>query len=63
MPIDLDTLSDEEVIALQEKLVLRSEFITVSPEVEAEIRARLKTLPEDRKTALSWGDAKRRLEP
>jgi hypothetical protein len=63
MPIDLNTLSDDEVIELQEKLVLRSEFIAVTPEVEAEVRARLKTLPEDRKTAITWEDAKRRLEP
>lgn len=55
--MDVNTLTDDEVIDLQDKLALRAEFIRVTPGVESEVRARLATLDEDRKDALPWRDA------
>lgn len=42
---------------------LEEEQIPVSPEVRNEVESRLKTYDEDKKTAMPWRDALRRLTP
>lgn len=42
---------------------LEQDEVPVSPEVRAEVESRLKTYDEDKKTAMPWRDAQRRLEP
>lgn len=61
--MNVEALTDDEVIELQDQLVLRAASIQVSPAVESTIRGRLATLDEDRKSAITWEDALRQLQP
>jgi hypothetical protein len=65
-------LSKEDVktLTMDQKLELmglflsenrRQDQIPVSPEVEYEIKSRLKTFPHDKTASVAWEEAKRRL--
>lgn len=65
------TRDDVKILTADQKLELmdllsesfEDEQIPVSPEVRNEVESRLKTYDEDKKTAMPWRDALRRLTP
>jgi putative addiction module component (TIGR02574 family) len=62
---DIKELTPTQKLELLELISesLEQDEVPVSPEVKAEVESRLKTYEEDKKTALPWRDAQRRLEP
>jgi putative addiction module component (TIGR02574 family) len=62
---DVKTLTRDEKLELMDLLSesLGQNQIPVSPEVEDEIRRRLKTFSQDKAESVGWEDAKRRLMP
>ena len=62
---DVKALTADQKLELMDLLSesLEEEQIPVSPEVRNEVESRLKTYDEDKKTAMPWRDALRRLTP
>jgi putative addiction module component (TIGR02574 family) len=62
---DVKTLTADQKLELMDLLSesFEDEQIPVSPEVRNEVESRLKTYDEDKKTAMPWRDALRRLTP
>ena len=62
---DVKALSADQKLDLMDLLSksLEEDHIPVSPEVRDEVESRLKTYDEDKKTAMPWRDALRRLTP
>ena len=62
---DVKTLTADQKLELMDLLSesFEDEQIPVSPEVRNEVESRLKTYDEDKKTAMPWKDALRRLTP
>ena len=62
---DVKALTADQKLELMDLLSesLEEEQIPVSPEVRDEVESRLKTYDEDKKVAMPWRDALRRLTP
>jgi putative addiction module component (TIGR02574 family) len=62
---DVKALTADQKLELMDLLSesLEEEQIPVSPEVRNEVESRLKTYDEDKKVAMPWRDALRRLTP
>jgi putative addiction module component (TIGR02574 family) len=62
---DVKALTADQKLELMDLLSesLEEEQIPVSPEVRNEVESRLKTYDEDKKVAMPWMDALRRLTP
>jgi putative addiction module component (TIGR02574 family) len=62
---DIKALTADQKLELMDLLSesLEEEQIPVSPEVRDEVESRLRTYDEDKKTAMPWRDAMRRLTP
>ena len=62
---DIKALTADQKLELMDLLSesLEEEQIPVSPEVRNEVESRLKTYDEDKKVAMPWRDALRRLTP
>ena len=62
---DVKALTADQKLELMDLLSesLEEEQIRVSPEVRDEVESRLKTYDEDKKVAMPWKDALRRLTP
>lgn len=62
---DVKTLTVDQKLELIDLLSesLEDDDVPVSAGVRTEVESRLKTYDEDKKTALPWRDALRRLEP
>jgi putative addiction module component (TIGR02574 family) len=62
---DIKELTQAQKLELLELISesLEQDEVPVSPKVRVEVESRLKTYDEDKKTALPWRDAQRRLEP
>jgi putative addiction module component (TIGR02574 family) len=62
---DVKTLTTVQKLELIDLLSesLEEDDVPVSADVRAEVGSRLKTYDEDKKTALPWRDALRRLTP
>jgi len=62
---DVKALTADKKLELMDLLSesLEEEQIPVSPEVRNEVESRLKTYDEDKKVAMPWRDALRRLTP
>ena len=62
---DIKALTADQKLELMDLLSesLEEEQIPVSPEVRDEVESRLRTYDEDKKTAMPWRDALRRLTP
>ena len=62
---DVKTLTADQKLELMDLLSesLEEEQIPVSPEVRNEVESRLRTYDEDKKVAMPWRDALRRLTP
>ncbi len=62
---DVKALTADQKLELMDLLSesLEENQIPVSPEVRDEVESRLKTYDEDKKTAMPWRDALRRLTP
>ena len=62
---DVKALTADQKLELMDLLSesLEEEQIRVSPEVRNEVESRLKTYDEDKKVAMPWRDALRRLTP
>ena len=62
---DVKALTADQKLDLMDLLSesLEEEQIPVSPEVRNEVESRLKTYDEDKKVAMPWMDALRRLTP
>lgn len=62
---DVRTLTADQKLELMDLLSesLEQDQVSVSSEIREEVEYRLKTYDEDKKTALPWRDALRRLTP
>lgn len=62
---DVRTLTADQKLELMDLLSesLEQDQVSVSPEIREEVESRLKSYDEDKKTALPWRDALRRLTP
>jgi putative addiction module component (TIGR02574 family) len=62
---DVKALSADQKLDLMDLLSesLEDDHIQVSPEVRDEVESRLTTYEEDKKTAMPWREALRRLTP
>ncbi|MEP6606212.1 MAG: addiction module protein [Nitrosospira sp.] len=63
---DVKTLTMDQKLELMDLFLSESlgqDQIPVSPEVEYEIKSRLKTFPQDKAASVAWEEAKRQLMP